>query len=65
MQNNKKDEMFSEAVEIISKRKMCSPALLQRRLAAGYIRAGRILQQMEDEGIVGPEMADGSRNVFI
>ena len=54
-QKNKRDELFDEAVEIISKQKTCSPAILQRRLGVGYVRAGRILEQMENAGIVGPE----------
>lgn len=54
-QKNKRDELFDEAVEIISKQKTCSPAILQRRLGVGYVRAERILEQMENAGIVGPE----------
>lgn len=64
MQKNGCDELFDEAVGIISKQKTCSPAILQRRLAVGYMRACRILEQMEDNGIVGPEYGMGIREVL-
>lgn len=64
MENNRKDPMFDEAVELVSRQKTCSPATLQTRLAVGYIRARRILEQMEFDGIVGSEDAKGVRTVF-
>lgn len=64
MQKNGRDELFDEAVEIISKQKSCSPAILQRRLAVGYMRACRILEQMKEAGIVGPENGAGKREAL-
>ena len=46
---NKKDPIFDEAVELVSKQKSCSPATLQNGLAIGYMRARRILEQMESD----------------
>lgn len=63
-QLNKKDLIFDEAVELVSKLKTCSPATLQTKLAVGYMRASRILEQMESDGIVGPEDAKGKREVI-
>lgn len=63
-QFNKKDPIFDEAVELVSKHKTCSTATLQTRLAVGYIRARRILEQMESDGIVGPEDAKSKREVI-
>jgi DNA segregation ATPase FtsK/SpoIIIE, S-DNA-T family len=53
------DALLSRAVDIVRRSDKASASLLQRRLRIGYARAARILDQMEDRGIVGP--ADGSR----
>jgi DNA segregation ATPase FtsK/SpoIIIE, S-DNA-T family len=53
------DSLLSQAVDIVRRSDKASASLLQRRLRIGYARAARILDQMEDRGIVGP--ADGSR----
>ncbi|MEO6295331.1 MAG: DNA translocase FtsK 4TM domain-containing protein [Candidatus Limnocylindria bacterium] len=53
------DALLSQAVDIVRRSDKASASLLQRRLRIGYARAARILDQMEDRGIVGS--ADGSR----
>jgi len=53
------DPLLHQAVDIVRRNDKASASLLQRRLRIGYARAARILDQMEDRGIVGP--ADGSR----
>jgi S-DNA-T family DNA segregation ATPase FtsK/SpoIIIE len=53
------DPLLTQAVDIVRRSDKASASLLQRRLRIGYARAARILDQMEDRGIVGP--ADGSR----
>jgi len=53
------DALLSQAVDIVRRSDKASASLLQRRLRIGYARAARILDQMEDRGIVGT--ADGSR----
>ncbi len=53
------DALLSQAVDIVRRSDKASASLLQRRLRIGYARAARILDQMEDRGIVGA--ADGSR----
>jgi DNA segregation ATPase FtsK/SpoIIIE, S-DNA-T family len=53
------DPLLTQAVDIVRRSDKASASLLQRRLRVGYARAARILDQMEDRGIVGP--ADGSR----
>jgi DNA segregation ATPase FtsK/SpoIIIE, S-DNA-T family len=53
------DTLLTQAVDIVRRSDKASASLLQRRLRIGYARAARILDQMEDRGIVGP--ADGSR----
>lgn len=54
-----KDEFFEEAVRTICNYDRASASLLQRRLKIGYARAARILDQLEQRGIVSP--ADGSK----
>jgi S-DNA-T family DNA segregation ATPase FtsK/SpoIIIE len=48
------DPLFDEAVSLIRKEGRASVSMLQRRLRIGYTRASRIVDQMEDKGIVGP-----------
>lgn len=54
-----RDEMYRRAVELITATGQASISMLQRRLKIGYPRAGRIIEMMEEDGIVGP--ADGSK----
>jgi S-DNA-T family DNA segregation ATPase FtsK/SpoIIIE len=54
-----RDEMFLDAVKLILQEGMCSITLIQRRMRLGYARAARIVDMMEQEGIIGP--ADGSK----
>lgn len=53
------DDMFKDAVRVVIEGRKASTSLLQRRLRIGYARAARIIEEMEEQGIVGP--ADGSR----
>jgi S-DNA-T family DNA segregation ATPase FtsK/SpoIIIE len=49
------DELFDEAVEMVREMRRGSISLLQRRLRIGYTRAARLIDQMEERGIVGPQ----------
>lgn len=49
------DELFEEAVEMVREMRRGSISLLQRRLRIGYTRAARLIDQMEERGIVGPQ----------
>jgi S-DNA-T family DNA segregation ATPase FtsK/SpoIIIE len=53
------DDMFKDAVRVVIESRKASTSLLQRRLRVGYARAARIIEEMEEQGIVGP--ADGAR----
>lgn len=53
------DDMFKDAVQVVIDNRKASTSLLQRRLRIGYGRAARLIETMEEQGIVGP--ADGSR----
>jgi S-DNA-T family DNA segregation ATPase FtsK/SpoIIIE len=50
-----RDDMYRQAVEEVRKSGRASISLLQRKLRIGYSRAARMIDQMEAEGIVGPE----------
>jgi S-DNA-T family DNA segregation ATPase FtsK/SpoIIIE len=54
------DDMYRQAVEEVRKSGKASISLLQRKLRIGYSRAARMIDQMEAEGVIGPE-ASGSR----
>ncbi len=56
---NEEDAMLNEAIALVKKSKYASTSMLQRRLRIGYNRAARLIEQMEDMGIVGP--GDGAR----
>lgn len=53
------DDMFRDAVRVVIENKKASTSLLQRRLRIGYGRAARVMEEMEEQGIIGA--ADGSR----
>lgn len=53
------DDMFRDAVRVVIENRKASTSLLQRRLRIGYGRAARVMEEMEEQGIIGA--ADGSR----
>jgi S-DNA-T family DNA segregation ATPase FtsK/SpoIIIE len=53
------DEMYDQAVELVSETQQASISMIQRRLRVGYNRAARMIEQMERDGVVGP--ADGAK----
>ena len=60
---NEKDEMFADAARLIVQHQQGSTSLLQRKLKLGYNRAGRIIDQLESAGIVGPFEGSKAREV--
>ena len=59
-----RDAMFSEAARMIVRHQQGSTSLIQRRLKLGYNRAGRIMDQLEKAGIVGPFSGSKARDVL-
>ncbi len=57
--NDADDDMWRDAVSVVIENRKASTSLLQRRLRIGYGRAARLIEQMEEQGIIG--QADGSR----
>lgn len=62
---NDRDELFEEAAHIIVQTQQGSTSLLQRKLKLGYNRAGRIIDQLEAAGIVGPFEGSKAREVRV
>ena len=59
------DEMLPQAVEVVIETKSCSVSMLQRRIKLGYSRAARIVDQMEELGVVGPYEGAKPRKVMV
>jgi len=62
---SERDKMFDDAARIIVQHQQGSASLLQRKLKLGYNRAGRIIDQLEAAGIVGPFEGSKARDVMI
>ena len=59
------DPMMEEAIKVVVEAGQASTSLLQRRLRLGYARAGRLIDEMEQMGIVGPHEGSKSRKVLM
>jgi len=55
MESNEEDDLYQQAVETVAAAKKASASLLQRRLSVGYARAARLLDMMEERGVIGPD----------
>ena len=65
LEDEGEDEKFDEAVEIVIESGQASTSMLQRRLKLGYSRAARLVDEMEERGIVGPYEGSKPRAVLI
>ncbi|MDD3156407.1 MAG: DNA translocase FtsK [Candidatus Pacebacteria bacterium] len=63
--SSEEDEKYEEAVEVVKQYQKASTSMLQRRLGLGYGRAAKIIDMMEERGIVGPANGSKPREVFI
>jgi len=62
---NNRDELFDEAARIVVMNQMGSTSMIQRKFSIGYNRAGRIMDQLEAAGVVGPSEGSKARQVLI
>ncbi len=59
------DDLFDQAVEVVSQHSQVSTSLLQRKLRIGYNRAARLMEELEEQGVVGPSEGGRSREVLV
>jgi S-DNA-T family DNA segregation ATPase FtsK/SpoIIIE len=57
--------LYDKAVAIVARDRKCSTSYIQRKLAIGYNKAARLVEQMEGQGIVSPANAVGKRDIMI
>jgi S-DNA-T family DNA segregation ATPase FtsK/SpoIIIE len=58
------DPLYDEAVKLVTESRNASISSVQRRLRIGYNRAARIVEQMEEVGLVGPLESNGKREIL-
>jgi S-DNA-T family DNA segregation ATPase FtsK/SpoIIIE len=65
MVNGEKDELYDEAARVIMESNQASVSILQRRMRLGYTRAARIIDMMEQDGLVGPFEGSKPRRILV
>jgi S-DNA-T family DNA segregation ATPase FtsK/SpoIIIE len=63
--NGQKDDLYDEAVRVIMESNQASVSILQRRLRLGYTRAARIIDMMEQDGLIGPFEGSKPRKILV
>jgi S-DNA-T family DNA segregation ATPase FtsK/SpoIIIE len=59
------EELYAQAIDVLKSSKRASTSMLQRRLRIGYNRAARIMDLMEEKGVVGPENGSSPREILV
>ena len=65
LNSGEKDELYDEAVKVVMESNQASVSILQRRMRLGYTRAARIIDMMEQDGLVGPFEGSKPRRILI
>ncbi len=59
------DDLLPQAIDVLRSTKRASTSMLQRRLRIGYNRAARLMEELEDRGVVGPENGSSPREILV
>ena len=59
------DPLYDRAVEVVAEAQKVSTSMIQRRLGVGYNRAAKIVESMEEHGVIGPSRGTSPREVFV
>ncbi|WP_371155644.1 DNA translocase FtsK 4TM domain-containing protein [Jannaschia sp. 2305UL9-9] len=59
------DALYDQAVQIVARDRKCSTSYIQRKLGIGYNKAARLVEQMEDNGVVGASNQVGKREILV
>jgi S-DNA-T family DNA segregation ATPase FtsK/SpoIIIE len=59
------DELYDSAVDVVARHRIASISFIQRKLRIGYNRAARLVEQMETEGVIGPQEGTRSRDIYV
>jgi len=59
------DALYDQAVQVVLKNRRASISLVQRHLRIGYNRAARLLEQMEQSGVVSTMQSNGNREILV
>ena len=62
---DEKDELYDEALKLVLETSQASVSILQRRMRLGYTRAARLIDMLEQNGIVGPYCGSKPRDILI
>ncbi|MEC9353040.1 MAG: DNA translocase FtsK, partial [Planctomycetota bacterium] len=62
--DNTADKLYEQAVEMVLTKQRGSTTFLQRQLGIGYTRASRLIEAMEEQGLVGPHVGSKQRDVY-
>ncbi len=62
---NGEDALYDQAVQVVIQDRKCSTSYIQRKLGIGYNKAARLVEQMEDEGLVTPANHVGKREILV
>ncbi|WP_282024479.1 DNA translocase FtsK [Limimaricola cinnabarinus] len=63
--SDSEDALYDQAVQIVARDRKCSTSYIQRKLAIGYNKAARLVEQMEDQGVVSAANHVGKREVLV